>query len=82
MIQFDIPEEVIKIDADIKDTDSVDVDVGVSGVIHEVLDDYVRIRNKPQINEVELVGNKTSEELGLLGEERAISIDEIMAICQ
>lgn len=27
--------------------------------------DYERLRNKPSINEVELIGNKTSEELGL-----------------
>lgn len=33
--------------------------------------DYERLRNKPSINEVELIGNKTSEELGLA------SIDDI-----
>ena len=31
--------------------------------------DYAGLKNKPQINGVELVGNKTTEELGLASKE-------------
>jgi hypothetical protein len=34
--------------------------------------DYERLRNKPSINDVELIGNKTSEELGLASLEQGL----------
>ena len=45
-------------------TDNETVDMSVS-MVTEMVRDYNRLINKPQINNVELVGNKTSEELGL-----------------
>lgn len=38
--------------------------------------DYERLRNKPQIESVELIGNKSFEELGL----EPITIDELIDI--
>lgn len=73
---------VMRVDVEIKENTPIDVDVGVSDVIREITDDYDKLKGKPQINDVELTGNKTSEQLKLLGEKRAVSIDEIMAICQ
>lgn len=39
-------------------------------------DDYNKLKNKPQIETVELEGNKTFEELGLIGMEA----DDILSI--
>lgn len=39
-------------------------------------DDYNKLKNKPQIETVELEGNKTFEELGLVG----MDADEILSI--
>ena len=45
------------------DTEQVDMDVGGNIVVSN---DYNRLTNKPSINGVELVGNKTSEDLGIV----------------
>lgn len=44
----------------------------VSGTLNGApsVSNYNNIKNKPQINGVELVGNKTAEELGLITEEK------------
>ena len=45
--------------------------------------DYDKLTNKPKINDVELVGNKTDKDLNIKGgNPEAISDDEIDAICQ
>ncbi len=45
--------------------------------------DYEQLKNKPKINDVELVGNKTDKDLDIKGgNPEAISDDEIDAICQ
>lgn len=47
------------------DVNQVAVDLEVSGSINPVINaDYEQLENKPQINGVELNGNKTFEELG------------------
>ena len=48
------------------DVNQVAVDLEVSGSINPVINaDYEQLENKPQINSVELDGNKTSAELGI-----------------
>lgn len=48
------------------DVNQVAVDLEVSGGVQPRLNtDYERLTNKPQINGVELSGNKTSAELGI-----------------
>lgn len=50
-------------------------------VIEEVItSDYEKLNNLPQINEIELVGNKTPKELGLQEEIQALSNFEIEEI--
>lgn len=47
------------------DVNQVAVDLEVSGSVNPVISaDYEQLENKPQINGVELNGNKTFEELG------------------
>lgn len=54
------------------------IDLGVRGGSGSGTDDYNRLRNKPSINGVELIGDKTSEDLGLstFVFEQAIPSDE------
>lgn len=40
--------------------------------------DYERLRNKPSINDVELIGNKTSEELGLASSQQGLLADSAL----
>lgn len=82
MIGNGVSENVMTVDVEIKENEPLIVDVGVADVIYEMVDNYEELNNKPQINNIELTGNKSGEQLGLLSEEGAISIDEIMAICQ
>lgn len=53
-------------------------------VIEEVVtSDYEKLNNLPQINKVELLGNKTPKELGLQEEMQALSnleIEEILKL--
>ena len=51
-----------KLQADFRNKGNLQADFG--NVIRVHTDDYNDLYNKPSINEVELVGNKTFEELG------------------
>lgn len=48
----------------------------VAGLVTAGTFDYERLRNKPQIESVELIGNKSFEELGLV----PITSDELIDI--
>lgn len=39
--------------------------LGITDMLPSVASDYNKLFNKPQINEVELIGNKTGKQLGL-----------------
>lgn len=42
------------------------VKVGIKSAVNYIYDlDYTDLKNKPSINDVELVGNKTSEDIGI-----------------
>ena len=57
---------------------SIDVDVTIDGVVNGTVQEgsgggtrnYERLTNKPQINDVELVGNKSLEDLGIVNNEQ------------
>ena len=53
--------EEIKIDSSF----SNDLELRESDVIYVNSTDYEKIKNKPQINNVELIGNKNFKELGM-----------------
>lgn len=57
-------EEDIVLDADLDEGDEFDVTAG-STVTNIVNTDYVPLQNKPSINGVVLIGNLTSEDLGI-----------------
>ena len=42
-------------------------EIGISGeeIIYKNVNDYEKLKNQPSINDVTLIGNKTSEELNL-----------------
>ena len=40
-------------------------------------DDYNPLSNKPKINNVELIGNKTGSDLGLLSEDDALTNEQL-----
>ena len=62
---------------EIKGTSSnIDLEFGDKACVS----DYPELSNKPQINDVTLIGNKTSEELGLQSEMRALTVHEIERI--
>lgn len=42
--------------------------------------DYAKLENKPQINNIELIGNKTLEELGIQEEMTEFSNEDILRI--
>lgn len=54
-----------------KEKSSLAVDIGakdkmgISGMAPSIAKDYNKLFNKPLINEVELIGNKTGKQLGL-----------------
>lgn len=48
--------------AGFKESDSINAKFGSTNIVHT--GDYNELYNKPSINEVELVGNKSFEELG------------------
>lgn len=53
-----------QVTADVRASSTL-ANVRVGGVNISENTDYERLRNKPQINEVELIGNKTFRQLGL-----------------
>lgn len=65
----------------IVDPDVVIGNIGV-GLVRVVKDNYEDLRNKPEINGVELIGNKTSNEIGVLDindQMTAQQVDDIWA---
>lgn len=65
----------------IVDPDVVSGNIGV-GLVRVVKDNYEDLRNKPEINGVELIGNKTSNEIGVLDindQMTAQQVDDIWA---
>lgn len=42
-----------------------EINISAEEIIYKSLDDYERLKNQPSINDVTLIGNKTSEELNL-----------------
>lgn len=47
------------------------------GTVEIITKDYNEVLNKPQINGVELIGNKSSEDLDLLDNREELSIQDI-----
>ena len=60
--------------------DNMPISMGIEQVRYILIDDYERHFNLPRINSVELIGNKTSEELGLESETEVISQLDIYKI--
>ena len=64
----DIDELYVNIEPDeeinIEMNDDEEINVDISGEVISV-GDYEILSNKPQINDVELIGNKTLDELGI-----------------
>jgi nitrate reductase NapAB chaperone NapD len=56
--------ELEKIDINLNDEENLNINMNTE-VIEKILDDYNNLKNKPKINDVELVDNKTFEELGI-----------------
>lgn len=46
---------------------STSLDIEIGGSVVHIVDDYEKLKNHPQINGVELIGNKTTEDLGIVG---------------
>ena len=55
-------KELGSFNADFEESDSINANFGNAQIVST--DDYEKLYNKPSINEVELVGNKSFEELG------------------
>ena len=66
------------IEVNITEDEAIKVEVGETTVV--MTDDYEPLKNKPRINGVELIGNKSSEDLDLLGEMSEFSNAEILKI--
>lgn len=61
LINFDDENEEINIEND----DDYELNLSQSEIIYKTLNDYEKLNNKPQINSIELIGNKTAKDLKL-----------------
>lgn len=67
-----------KLNADFKDAEQINATFGE--VIRVATGNYEELSNKPKINNVELLGNKTSKQLKLQDEMEAMTVQEIEKI--
>lgn len=76
-VTFDISENDA-VELDITDIDEAEsIDIGISDHVIVGTNDYEKLKNKPSINDVELIGNKTSEELYLQEMMNTLSFQDI-----
>ena len=52
-----------KVSGDISAKQEISGSIGKPHTVYK--DDYEQLKNKPTINDIELIGNKTSEEIGI-----------------
>ena len=52
-----------KVSGDISAKQEISGSIGKPHMVYK--DDYEQLKNKPKINDIELIGNKTSEEIGI-----------------
>lgn len=74
-----ILEDEDTLELELQDEDTLDVELETD-TTEVVTSDYEKLNNLPQINNVELTGNKTSEDLGLQEEMREITNLELEEI--
>lgn len=67
------------INVEIPRSDSINIDIDSTKTV-VIGGDYPPLRYKPQINSIELIGNKTSKQLKLQDEMDAMTIQEIEKI--
>lgn len=66
---------------ELEDEETSDIDIENSDVVGTgETTNYEKLKNKPQINSVELLGDKSSDELGLQDEMEALTNTEIESL--
>ena len=77
-----ILEDEDTFDIEMAEEDKADIELETD-TVEVVTTDYEKLKNLPEINETKLLGNKTSKDLGLQDEMRALTnleIEEILKL--